>query len=172
MPEIQNPDDEYCALIRTFSKYNTAIYKMQKGQRSVSGELSISCVHPFPEYEWKDKNDYSLTLDISCRNMRILMTGDLEESGESTIQELTGMYDILKVGHHGSKTSTSQTFLDMVSPKNAIISAGKNNRYGHPAPVTVEKLKQAKVQIWNTMECGAVSAEWNKGRKRVYAYRN
>lgn len=172
MPEIQNPDDEYCALIRTFSRYNTSIYKMRKGQRLALGELSISCIHPFPEYDWEDKNDYSLTLDIFYRNIRILMTGDLEESGESTIQGLSGTYDILKVGHHGSKTSTSQDFLDMVSPEHAIISAGKNNRYGHPAPVTMEKLKKAGVRIWNTMECGAVFAESERGTKRVYSYRD
>ncbi len=134
------------------------------------GELRMCCLHPAIDYEWGSENDYSLTMDITYRNLRILTTGDLEESGEKTIAGIQGGYDVLKVGHHGSKTSTSPEFLDMVLPKNAIISAGKHNRYGHPAPVTLEKLKSKGANIWSTMQCGAVFVEWDNG-KRMYAYR-
>ena len=116
------------------------------------------------------ENDYSLTLDITYRDLRILTTGDLEQEGERAIGDLRGGYDLLKVGHHGSKTSTSQDFLAMVSPQYAVISAGKKNRYGHPSPETIEKFRNTGVQIKNTMECGAVLAEWNSG-KRIYSFR-
>lgn len=169
MPEIEKEDDKYSAIIHTFQEFNTKVFTIKKGDSMTAGELRICCIHPASDYEWSSENDYSLTMDITYRDLRILTTGDLEESGEKTITGIQGGYDVLKVGHHGSKTSTSSDFLDMVLPKNAIISAGKNNRYGHPAPVTLEKLKNRQANIWSTIECGAVFVEWNK-RKRMYAY--
>ena len=170
MPEIQKIDAGYKMLCRSFKSYNIKGNKMKKGDLLSCQALRIRCVHPAPDYEWESENDYSLTLDITYRDLRILVTGDLEQEGENAVGTLRGGYDLLKVGHHGSKTSTSQEFLAMVSPRYAVISAGKKNRYGHPSPETVKKLRAASVRIRNTMECGAVFAEWRSG-KRVYGFR-
>ncbi len=170
MPKIQKTDDGYKRLYRSFQSCNIKINRMRRGERLSHGGLCIRCVHPTPDYEWESENDYSLTLDITYRDLRILTTGDLEQEGERAIGDLRGGYDLLKVGHHGSKTSTSQDFLAMVSPQYAVISAGKKNRYGHPSPETIEKFRNTGVQIKNTMECGAVLAEWNSG-KRIYSFR-
>ncbi len=170
MPGIQKIDEGYKRLYRSFRSYNISVNRMKKGDVLSCQELRIRCVHPTPEYEWESENDYSLTLDITYRDLRILATGDLEQEGETAVGDLRGGYDLLKVGHHGSKTSTSQEFLAMVSPRYAVISAGKKNRYGHPSPETVKKLRNAGVRIRNTMECGAVFAEWRSG-KRIYVFR-
>ncbi|MCI8364521.1 MAG: DNA internalization-related competence protein ComEC/Rec2 [Eubacterium sp.] len=169
MPEIQKTDEGYKRLYRSFRSYNISVNRMKKGDVLSCQALRIRCVHPTPEYEWESENDYSLTLDITYRDLRILATGDLEQEGETAVGDLRGGYDLLKVGHHGSKTSTSQEFLAMVSPRYAVISAGKKNRYGHPSPETVKKLRNAGVQIRNTMECGAVFVEWRSG-KRIYIF--
>lgn len=170
MPGIQKTDPGYKTLYRSFRLYNIEVNRMKKGDFLSWQALHIRCVHPSMDYEWESENDYSLTLDITYRDLRILATGDLEQQGERAAGDLRGGYDLLKVGHHGSKTSTSQEFLAMVSPRYAVISAGKKNRYGHPSPETVKKLKTAGVRIWNTMECGAVFAEWRFG-KRIYGFR-
>ncbi len=170
MPEIQKTDDGYERLYRSFQSCNIKINRMKRGDMLSYGALCIRCVHPTPDYEWESENDYSLTLDITYQDLRILTTGDLEQEGETAVGDLQGAFDLLKVGHHGSKTSTSQKFLVMVSPRYAMISAGKKNRYGHPSPETVKKLINAGVQIRNTMECGAVFAEWRTG-KRIYVFR-
>lgn len=170
MPGIQKTDPGYKTLYRSFRLYNIEVNRMKKGDFLSWQALHIRCVHPSLDYEWESENDYSLTLDITYRDLRILATGDLEQQGERAAGDLRGGYDLLKVGHHGSKTSTSQEFLAMVSPRYAVISAGKKNRYGHPSPETVKKLKTACVQIRNTMECGAVFAEWSSG-KRIYGFR-
>lgn len=169
MPGIQKTDPGYKTLYRSFRLYNIEVNRMKKGDFLSWQALHIRCVHPSLDYEWESENDYSLTLDITYRNLRILATGDLEQQGERAAGDLRGGYDLLKVGHHGSKTSTSQEFLAMVSPRYAVISAGKKNRYGHPSPETIKKLKTAGVRIWNTMECGAVFAEWRFG-KRIYGF--
>ena len=81
---------------------------MKRGDMLSYGALCIRSVHPTPDYDWESENDYSLTLDITYRDLRILTTGDLEQEGETAVGDLQGAYDLLKVGHHGSKTSTSQ----------------------------------------------------------------
>lgn len=170
MPEIQKTDEGYKRLYHSFQSCNIRVNRMKRGDVLSCQALRILCVHPSPDYEWESENDYSLTLDITYRDLRILATGDLEQQGETAVGDLRGGYDLLKVGHHGSKTSTSQEFLAMVSPRYAVISAGKKNRYGHPSPETVKKIKNAGVWIRNTMECGAVFAEWSSG-KRIYGFR-
>lgn len=160
LPDINKKEDGYEALVSLFSRFQTPVYRMKKGDRFCEGELKILCLHPFPEYEWKSANDYSLTLDIAYRNIRILSAGDLEEDGEQAAGPVKGPYDLLKVGHHGSKTSSSPQFLRETAPVHAVISAGRGNRYGHPAPVTIERLEQERACIWNTMEQGAVFLRW------------
>ncbi len=168
MPDIQKKDKAYEALVKEFSNQGTEIIKMKKGDLLQENGLVMRCLHPARDYEWENENDYSLTLDISYGTIRILTTGDLEKQGESVLKLPKKAYDILKVGHHGSKTSTAQEFLDRVSPKHAIISAGRANRYGHPAPETLEKLETAGAKIWRTEENGAVIAEVKRGRMTMW----
>ena len=170
MPEIEKKDERYESLVSLFSKWNTPVYTMKKGDRFCLGELSLKCLHPFPDYEWKSENDYSLTLDIAYRNIRILSVGDLEEEGEQTMERAKGPYDLLKVGHHGSKTSSSPGFLHEAAPRHAVISAGRDNRYGHPSPVTIERLEQEGASIWNTMEQGAVFLRWTEDGGKISSY--
>lgn len=86
--------------------------------------------------------------------------GDSTQNIESEL--LHGKYrnslkaDILKVGHHGSKYSSSSTFLTTVKPRYAVISVGKNNEYGHPAPITLSKLKSIGATIYRTDESGTI----------------
>lgn len=160
LPAVGKRDENYEALVRTLACCDVPVYGMKKGDCFREGEFVLSCLHPYPEYEWESENDYSLTLDLSYRGLRILCTGDLEESGEKKIVE-SGLlskngYDVLKVGHHGSKTSSSEAFLQAVSPGYALISAGKKNRYGHPADVTLDRLGMVGARVFSTIERGAV----------------
>ncbi len=159
VPKIEKQDENYMSFLQTLERRNTKVYTMKKGDVYRKDELSFSCLHPTPDYEWESENDYSLTLDICYKDLKILATGDLEEAGESVL-ELTGKrYDVLKVGHHGSKTSTSQELLNQINPQVALISCGKNNRYGHPAQEVVERLEKVGSMVCCTTEYGAVMIE-------------
>lgn len=171
VPGLQKRDENYERMIDVFAQNGTPVRAIAKGDVFRRGGLRIACLHPTPDYDWRSENDYSLTLDIAFRDVRILCTGDLEETGESRLERLCGPYDMLKVGHHGSKTSTSPEFLRRVRPVNAVISAGRDNRYGHPAAVTVEKLAGEGARIWSTMDQGAVFLEWDQGTKHIGGYR-
>jgi beta-lactamase superfamily II metal-dependent hydrolase len=89
-----------------------------------------------------------------------LFTGDTEADAEQSMLNagLNLQCDILKVGHHGSDSSTTQSFLDSVEPSYAIISAGEGNSYGHPHNVTIQKLLSKGVTIYGTQVSGTIIA--------------
>jgi len=107
---------------------------------------------------YEDLNNYSIVLKIKYKNTSLLLAGDAEEILENEI--LAKGYDVkadvLKIGHHGSSSSTSLQFLKKVSPKYAVISVGQDNKYGHPHAETLEKLNSTGVQILRTDTEGSI----------------
>lgn len=97
-------------------------------------------------------NDGSIVLFMSHKQVSALLTGDLEASGEQALlsNDLIDRVTILKVGHHGSKTSSSEPFLDQVLPEIAVISVGEKNKYGHPHQEVLTRLQQKGAQIMRT----------------------
>ncbi len=105
-------------------------------------------------------NDSSLMLKLTYRNVKVLFTGDCELPVEQRALEL-GLdvdADMLKVGHHGSSTSTSEAFLERVSPEYAVISVGENNNFGHPSQFVVDRIEERGIRLFRTDERGAVTA--------------
>lgn len=120
---------------------------------------SASCMILGPINSDKDDlNTYSIVLKITFGSNKFLFTGDAQASNEQDMiakgYDLSA--DVLKVGHHGSHTSTSDAFLSKVSPKFAIISCGKGNDYGHPHKETMQKLQAKKIPVYRTDECGTI----------------
>lgn len=105
-------------------------------------------------------NDYSIVIKLQYGNNSFLFTGDAETLGEKEIldKKLDVKADVLKVGHHGSKTSTSDGFLKAVAPKYAVISSETGNDYGHPHQVIMDRLNKAKIKIYRTDEQGTIKA--------------
>ena len=105
-----------------------------------------------------DTNSDSIVMRLVYGDVSFLLTGDLGKPGEERIMsypiDLTAT--VLKVGHHGSSTSTTDEFLRAVHPKYAVISVGKHNRYRHPAASTLKRLQSAGVEVYRTDENGAV----------------
>lgn len=101
---------------------------------------------------YEDLNNYSAVLKLTYGSTSFLFTGDAEAESESEILRVgyNLKSDVLKVGHHGSSSSTTPAFLKAVSPKYAVISVGKDNKYGHPHPETLAKLAEAGVQVFRT----------------------
>lgn len=105
-----------------------------------------------------DLNTYSIVLKVNFGNNKFLFTGDAQAGNENDMiakgYDLSA--DVLKVGHHGSHTSTSVTFLNEVNPHYAVISCGMGNDYGHPHKETMQKLKAKKITVYRTDECGNI----------------
>ncbi|MGL4589355.1 MAG: DNA internalization-related competence protein ComEC/Rec2 [Mycoplasmatales bacterium] len=125
------------------------------GQSLKVATLKFDVLSPCQTAE--NPNNESLVLQFDFGKKRILLTGDIEAEIEKTLvsnyqNQLES--DVLKVGHHGSKTSSTEEFIKKVNPKIAVISVGKTNRYGHPAPEVVRRLEERKIGIWKTSERG------------------
>ena len=98
---------------------------------------------------WQDVNNYSVISRLDCGDIEFLFTGDAERLAElSPKGDISA--EILKVGHHGSKSSTSPGFLSRVNPEVAVISVGAGNTYGHPAADTLTRLNSAGVTVYRT----------------------
>lgn len=108
----------------------------------------------------EDLNTYSIVIKLTFCNNKFLFTGDAQASNEEGM--INSGYDlsadVLKVGHHGSHTSTSDAFLAKVNPKYAVISCGKGNDYGHPHEETMDKLKAKNIPVYRTDENGTIVA--------------
>ncbi len=117
------------------------------------GEVKFTVLAPIDSI--KDANDASVVLRVDYGETSVLFTGDAEEPSEEEMlarYRLTGELDcdLLKVGHHGSVSSSSQPFLDAVTPDFAVISCGKDNKHGHPDREIVTRLEAIKTPIYRT----------------------
>lgn len=127
-----------------------------------------------PKKDYDDLNNYSTLVKITENSKSFLITGDCETDKEKDIME-QGFdidADVLKVGHHGSRTSSSQKFLDAVSPDIAVISCGEGNKYGHPHSQTVKRLQKCVSDIYVTMDNGSVVISIDGGELKVRTERN
>ena len=128
------------------------------GYQQRFGAATLRVLAPAVDYEMstKPRNNDSLVLEITYGYRRFVLTGDAERSVEFDLvaNAALGPVDVLKVGHHGSKTSTTPDLLAMLRPKFAVVSVGEGNLYGHPHPDVISRLNDAHVQSFRTDRAG------------------
>ena len=117
-------------------------------------------------------NEASVVLELKDGAFQMLLTGDLEGRGEEQLVESGALEScpILKAGHHGSKNSGSEEFLQIVKPRLTLISAGIENRYGHPHEETLERLQEIGSEVLSTQECGAITLRSDGRKIKVHKY--
>lgn len=156
------------------------VYYAQRGDEirfEGEEEVSLRVLNPVSAdaaKEDEDVNDASLVLQLTYGRHSILLTGDVQAEAESEILRREGKEldaDVLKVGHHGSGTSSTPQFLDAVSPRLAVISVGAGNRFGHPASQTLDALEEARAQVYRTDLDGTVEIIADKERLWVRSER-
>ncbi len=142
-----------------------------------SASARFSCLHPQENCGWTDANTYSECFLVEffwegsdsngARTAALLLTGDVEGQGEERLiselktRGISGV-DVLKVAHHGSVGTTSESLLEQITPHVAVISCGRNNRYGHPHPELLDRLQRAECRILQTKEAGAVTIKFQE----------
>lgn len=143
-------------LVRETMKGGTPLTLVGSGDVWKEGEHTFNVLAPFGMEE--DTNEQSIVIYTVLGNHRWLFTGDLGEEGEKKLIETFPALevDVLKVGHHGSKTSTSTFFLEKIQPSYGLVSAGEDNRYNHPHHEVLERLKQNHVKVFRTDKQGAL----------------
>ncbi|WP_235318435.1 DNA internalization-related competence protein ComEC/Rec2 [Planococcus sp. CAU13] len=136
-----------------------------KGSHWQNGKTSFTYLSP-ADSDYDGNND-SLVLLVEYEGFKLLFTGDLETDGENDLLASYGEQladtTLLKVGHHGSKTSSGENFLSQLSPELSIFSAGKDNRYGHPAQEVVKRFERLALPTLNTAEQGTIEIVFRDG---------
>lgn len=148
----------YEELLNTISKNKVTVIAAEPKRNFKIGEATVEFFAPLQQYE--SLNNMSAVLKISYGETSFLFQGDAEKEVESALlkkgYDLSA--DIIKVGHHGSKTSSTSKYIKAVSPKAAIISCGAGNRYGHPSNETLATLENFNVDTYITMNSGDITA--------------
>ena len=182
MCRYEKDNDVYMNLINEINYKNMTWTTPEVGSEYSLGDAIITIVAPNREYD--NPNDSSIAFVIRHGENSFIFTGDAEEAAESDIVNngLDISADIYYVGHHGSYTSSTQDFLNKVSPKYAVISCAKDNEYGHPHIETMEKLKAMDVKLYRTDDQGDIicysdgtniefnvepSDNWNNGNSEI-----
>lgn len=130
-----------------------------------SGGWQFWCLYPGREAKEKSENDQSMVLRVNAFGTTFLFTGDISSEVENVLdKDGISDVDVLKTAHHGSGYSSSEEFLKASKAKMAVISCGRKNRYGHPAPETLERMQKADMQVYITMKTGAVIMPCKKGK--------
>ncbi len=147
------PTGEYKALLLEAAELGVSVHAFHTGDGFIFGGMEVRILAPSAGYQpaATAKNDDSLVMRVAYRSTSALLEGDAEAYSEAAMTSLPSIRsDVLKVGHHGSSTSTTPGFLQAVSPRYAVISVGLNNLYHHPRFETLQHLQQAGVQTWRT----------------------
>jgi competence protein ComEC len=162
---------EWRAVRETAQRLHIRIRQMQRGDAFAFGGTNLQVLAPGPDYvpDTKPKNDDSLVMRIKFGGNSFLLTGDMEKRTENELAEagLLQHDDVLKVGHHGSRTSSSPALLDIEKPGFGIISDGFDNSYGHPHPLTIAALAERHVAVYRTDELGLVKVVSDGHRLRI-----
>ncbi|CDB20222.1 dNA internalization-related competence protein ComEC/Rec2 [Blautia sp. CAG:52] len=138
--------------------------KIRAGDRLTIGKAEAVVLYPKEQEKIEEPNAGSLVLFWKWEGVRAMFTGDLPEEKERELLQNLPACEILQVGHHGSATSTCREFLEQVQPSLAVISCAMKNRYGHPSPDTVDRLKKTGCEIRYTMKSGAITIR-KRGRE-------
>ncbi len=182
LPKVTEKSESYLELERLAVQKNVTVRYMQAGEMLYcEEELLIECI--YPETARKSENDTSLVFLMQTPQAVVWLMGDAGTAAETEILERLAAVDmenlragrivLLKAGHHGSKTSSGQNFLDFIRPEVAVVSCGYQNSYGHPHKEVVERFLAGGIQIFRTDLQGAVAVELKRhGKPEIYGWRN
>jgi len=148
----------YEQLLELTKEKNIPLIILSGGDKFTIDNIRFEILYPQNNLQIKDDlNNNSLVIKVKYYETSILLTGDIEKEAENILSAKELDVDILKVAHHGSKTSTTRNFLEATTPKIALISLGKDNKFGHPNKEVLDRLKKIKSEIYRTDESGEIS---------------
>lgn len=160
MPDYEKDTKTYQELVDVIHDKNMKITYPVVGEQYALGEAKFTIIAPNSNSYGGNANDYSVAILLEYGKNRFLFTGDAEEASETEMLsngiELSA--DVYKVAHHGSRSASTQEFLNAVQPKYAVISCGEGNSYGHPHAEVLNRLRSMGVEVFRTDEQGSIIA--------------
>ncbi len=159
MPEAISNTKAFEDVLDAISDKGLKITKPVVGEEFSLGDASFAILAP-NNSQYSDLNNYSVVIKLMFGKTSFLLTGDAEELSEKEmlVNGLDLSADVIKIGHHGSASSSSDAFLDAVGAASAVISSGRNNPYGFPAEVIINKISDRGMDLYRTDEMGTIVA--------------
>jgi beta-lactamase superfamily II metal-dependent hydrolase len=159
MPKVTATTETFKDVINSINNKGLKITIPKVGTTYELGEATFEILAPNGS-EYSDTNNYSIVIKLTYGNTSFLFTGDCEDVSEEEMvaSGLNLKADVLKIGHHGSRDSTTDEFLAAVNPDYAVISVGRSNTYGHPHKTVMDKLKDKNIDVYRTDESGTIVA--------------
>ncbi len=158
---VASRGDQFDLFDQAVRRAGLPLWCVKRNDRFVVDGVLIEALSPSGNQEslLMSDNNQSLALRLTFGQRRFLLTGDIEKAAEEVLvnAELDLRADVLKVAHHGSRTSTTESFLRSVKPRHAVISAAEPNPYGHPHAEVVQRLLASGARLWRTSRCGAIT---------------
>jgi competence protein ComEC len=153
------PDSLYTGFLDQVDAEAIPWRSARRGQHFELDSVRFTVLHPDTTWgEWRlDLNEDSAVLLVEYRGFRAVFPGDAGLHAESRLARALGRVDLLKVGHHGSRSASGDGWLEELSPRAAVISCGRGNRYGHPHLETLERLARHGIGIWRTDQQGTIT---------------
>lgn len=179
LPDIaeESRGEAYEALTELAREQNVPVTTISRGMHLMRGDLTVTCLHPESGFATEEANACSTVLLLSYLDSTVLLTGDIEEEGETLLKETLSFLpkeqrdvDVLKVAHHGSRYTTDADFLSLVRPECSVISCGENNSYGHPHAETLYRLEEADSVWYCTKDYGTITVSCGRNGLRVGGY--
>jgi competence protein ComEC len=156
-PGNQVADPLYYEFLDELAAESIAWHRGRRGERFTLDSVRLTILHPAEWSRWgEDLNEDSLVLLVEYGDFQALFAGDAGFAAEAEMRGRTRPVDLLKIGHHGSRGSTGDEWLDSLRPRMAVISVGQNS-YGHPASETLDRLLKHRVEVWRTDRDGVVT---------------
>jgi competence protein ComEC len=173
LPSWKEKPEAWEELSDAAKKAGIKVVTGKKGDELHCGKVSFSILWPEKNATGKDVNEDAMVMELSFGEFQMLFTGDIGADTEKKLLASGTLEDVdcLKVGHHGSRYSTTEAFLEKIKPELAIISCSSTNTYGHPSPETVERLEAAGSQVEYTMKNGAITVETDGKKLKIYRFR-
>lgn len=149
MSKQSKESEEYKKILEIIKQKNIKVSSVKAEDKIIiEKNLYTKILNPAEKFEFQDLNNNAIVAKLVYKNFSMLFTGDIEKAEGNLAKKYKNELKstILKVAHHGSKTSTSEEFLKYVEPQIALIGVGENNKFGHPNQITIEKLKNIRSQ--------------------------
>ncbi len=159
-PVTQYDTRAFNSFVKTVKKQGLELTIPKPGDTYSLGSADFEILGPL--YDYEDPNNTSIVIRLTYGTVSFIFSGDAEAESELDLVDEYGNYlssTVMKVGHHGSSTSSCAKYLNAVNPRYAVISCGVDNSYGHPHEVTLEKLEEAGITYYRTDEQGTIICE-------------
>ncbi len=156
-PKVNHTTKTFENMIKALQSKGIKLIAPTPGDTLNVGNATLQFLAP-NSTKYEDMNNYSIACKLKYGNTSYVFMGDAEalSEGEILAKQLDISADVLKLGHHGSHSSTSQAFLEKVNPQYAIVSCGKGNDYGHPHQETIDKLNKKGIEVLRTDVSGTI----------------